>query len=379
LPVKPGGAPSLQPLFAAQGNYTLLDNHELGNLQFVSGGAPPGNPLGKGVDAADPANDVNAFCDLINRTSGFAALLQAYLDFQPVRERRVAAPGDCRSDGTWQLYFAQRWGKNSIFINIDDRSYRDIQLMRPGGKEGDTGSRADNPARTMLGATQLAWLERTLLDAQRQGVTWKIVAISSPIDQKGPFGGSDGPKSWIGGYRVERNHLLKFIAENHIGHVVFLTTDDHQNRVQGLYYLAEPGDPTSRTLVPGALTVVAGPIGAVGPDRFTEHGFAVAKAAADRLINDERAAGIEPVGLPANIQGLSQVYRDGDADADKRRQPIDFYSPDTFNYVTLDISADGKSLAVDTWGIDSYPANSFPEPSQTDAPRRILGFRIEAD
>ena len=26
-------------MFAAQGNYTLLDNHELGNKQFVSGGA----------------------------------------------------------------------------------------------------------------------------------------------------------------------------------------------------------------------------------------------------------------------------------------------------------------------------------------------------
>lgn len=35
-PVKPGGFSSLQDLFAAQGNYTLLDNHELGNSQFSS-------------------------------------------------------------------------------------------------------------------------------------------------------------------------------------------------------------------------------------------------------------------------------------------------------------------------------------------------------
>ena len=53
--------------------------------------------------------------------------------------------------------------------------------------------------------------------------------------------------------------------------------------------------------------------------------------------------------------------------------------PDTFNYVTLEISADGKSLAVDTWGIDSYLPNSFPEPSQVATPRRILGFRVEAE
>ena len=72
-PVKPGGDPSLEPMFAAQGNYTLLDNHELGNAQFQSGGAPAGEPAGAGVLAADTANDVNRSCDFINRTPGFAA------------------------------------------------------------------------------------------------------------------------------------------------------------------------------------------------------------------------------------------------------------------------------------------------------------------
>jgi alkaline phosphatase D len=375
LPVKPGGFPGLQALFAAQGNYTLLDNHELGNAQFQSGGAPPGNPLGKGTDATDPANDANGSCSFMNQTPGFAALLQAYRDFEPVRERRVSAPGDCRSDGTWQLYFAQRWGANSIFINLDDRSYRDIQI-------GDTGPRADNPARTMLGATQLKWLKQVLADAQKQGVAWKIVAISSPIDQAGSFGPVfpwDGPKSWIGGYRAERNDLLKYIADNHIEHVVFLTTDDHLNRVQGLGYLSDAGDPKSRKPVPGAFTVVAGPIGALAPDRFTQHDYASVKKVADTLAADERAAGIEPIGLRPNFPGLKQVHREGDPEADALRQPVDFYSADTFNYVTLEISADGKSLAVDTWGIDSYPANSFPEPSEASARRCILGFRIEAD
>jgi len=160
-PVKAGGAASLQPMFAAQGNYTLLDNHELGNKQFVSGGALPGNPPGQGVDPSDPANDVNASCSLINRTLGFTLLMRAYLDFQPVRERRVAAPGDCRSNGTWQLYFAQRWGRNSIFINLDDRSYRDIQMMRPNGKEGDTGPRADNSARRSFSGSSAGCSQRS--------------------------------------------------------------------------------------------------------------------------------------------------------------------------------------------------------------------------
>ena len=33
-----------------------------------------------------------------------------------------------RTNGTRQLYFAQRWGKNAIFINTDCRSYRDIRM-----------------------------------------------------------------------------------------------------------------------------------------------------------------------------------------------------------------------------------------------------------
>jgi len=371
-PVGAGSAAGLEAMFAAQGNYTLLDNHELGNAQFVSGGAPPGDPPGAGASPSYEPNDVNGSCNFINHTSGFAALMQAYLDFQPVRERRVSAAGDCRSDGTWRLYFAQRWGRNAVFVNVDDRSYRDIQIA-------DTGSRTDNPGRTMLGKTQLDWLEGVLAEAQRRGVLWKIVAISSPIDQAGRFGPSDGPKSWIGGYRAERNGLLKFIADNRIEHVVFLTTDDHFNRVQELRYLADPGDQNSWQPVPGAFTIVAGPIGAVGPDQQKGHEFATVKAASDKLAAQQRTAGIAPIGLRPGFPGLKAVFREGDPDADRLRQPVDFYSSDTFNYVTLDIAADGRSLAVETWGTDSYEPNRFPEPSEVAAPRRILGFSVEAN
>src|SRR5262249_14579688 len=102
-------------------------------------------------------------------------------------------------------------------------------------------------------------------------------------------------------------------------------------------------------------------------------------AAADALVEKQRAAGVEPIGLTGDFPGLKAVYREGDPDADKLRRPADFYSADTFNYVTLDISADGKSLSVNTWGIDSYAPDSFPEPGEVTPPRRILGFGIEAD
>ena len=100
---------------------------------------------------------------------------------------------------------------------------------------------------------------------------------------------------------------------------------------------------------------------------------------ADKLAVAARAAGIEPIGLRPNFRGLKQVYREGDPQADSVRGTVDFYSADTFNYVTVEISADGRSLAVDTWAINSYLPNSFPEPNKVESPRRVLGFRIETD
>jgi phosphodiesterase/alkaline phosphatase D-like protein len=370
-PVNPGGFAGLRTFFASQANYTLLDNHELGNLQFQSGGAPAGIPYGKGVDASDPQYDVNQTGTYMNKTQGFNTLEQAYSDYQPVREQMISAPDDPRTDQTRQLFLAQQWGQSSIFFNLDDRSYRDIRLKTSTGAD-DTGPRADNPGRTMLGATQLAWIEQGLLDAQAGNITWKFVAVSSPIDQVG----GDGGKSWIGGYRAERNALLKFIADNQIDHVVFLTTDDHQVRVNELTYLTDPNDPSSVALVPGAFCIVAGPLGAGGPDAITDHSFANLKSLADTLAESEIAQGIDPIGLDPAFPGLQNVSREGDPDADSLRQPVDFYSPDTFNYATLDVDASGQVLTVSVYGVDSFAANTFPEPDVVGPPRLLLSFQL---
>ncbi len=372
-PVAPGGFSSLQTLFASQGNYTLLDNHELGNKQFINGGAPVGTPAGKGVDATKTDFDANITDTYLNKTNGFKTLLQAYNNYQPIREKSISAPNDPRTDGTQQLYFAQQWGANSIFINVDDRSYRDIRLKTAAGADDTSSSRGDNPNRTMLGKTQLNWLKQTLTNAQDSGVNWKIIAVSSPIDA----GGEDSGKSWIGGYRAERNELLKFIADNGIKNVVFLSTDDHQNRVNELTYLADPNNPASLTRVPYSFTIVAGPIGAGGPDTITDHSFNNIQSLANKLVATQTAKGLDPLGLDPKYPGLHKVFRDGDPNADNLRQPVDFYSPDTFNYVTLEISADGKTLSTNLYGINSYSPDTFPSSEQVGSVRRILGFQIK--
>jgi phosphodiesterase/alkaline phosphatase D-like protein len=394
----------LQGFFDSTGHYTLLDNHELGNKQLINGGAPAGsNPAGIGVDPTNPAFDVNTTGAYINQTPAFQALVQAYTDYQPIRVQTVNAPSDPRSNGTQQLYFSQPWGANTEFFNLDDRSYRDIRLKKPGNPSADdTGVRADNPGRTMLGPTQLAWIEQGLLNAQNQGTVWKFVAVSSPIDQIGPIGGSftinnsgdpnttqpgytntesDGGKSWMGAYRFERNELLKFIADNHIEHVVFLTTDDHQVRINELGYFTQfdqNGTPiqSSYTHVPGAFEILVGPIGATGPDTITDHSIANIQALAQSFASQQIALGIDPIGLDPNFPGLINVSREGDPNANANRSPFDFYSPDTFNYASLNVDPSGRNLTVTIDGINSYAVNTFPQPNANNPVRQILQFTI---
>ena len=417
LPVNAAGQSSLQVLCAAQGNYTTYDNHELGNRQYINGGAPAGGsvggaagtdmPAGRGVDARNSgagnpgnANDVNSsLSDFINRSVGFQTLQNVFLNYQPIADRgTVNSPSDPRTNGTKQIYFAQKWGKNAIYINADTRSYRDIRIKTADGSADDTTApRANNPGRTYLGATQLAWLKQTLLDAQNTGTPWKFVSLSDPIDQIGPIGGalaltnlptfgttsynpvnSDGGKSYLGGYRAERNDLLKFIADNHIFNVVFFATDDHQNRINELTY--SPTDTENQSTyvkVPYVFSVVAGPLGATGPDFITNHTFAVAQQLANSVVAAQQAAGVEPIGL-IGYPGLHDLVRDGDPTAGTSPQPVDFYSPDTFNFTVFDVSADGKQLTVSSIGMDSTAQNTGVEYANGPQARTILSFKVDA-
>jgi Ca2+-binding RTX toxin-like protein/phosphodiesterase/alkaline phosphatase D-like protein len=374
-PATPGGAAGLQTFYASQGNYTALDNHELGNGQLINGGSPQSVLNDSSNGSSNTANDVNTTGSFINQTAAFKTLVQAYSDYQPIAEKIISAPNDPRTNGTQQLYNAQQWGKNVININTDTRSYRDDRLKTAAGLD-DSGARADNPDRTLLGKTQLAWLKQTLLDAQKNGTAWKFVSVSDPIDQIEPLapGSADSGKSWIGGYRAERNDLLKFIADNKINNVVFLSCDDHQNRINEITYT----DNGVVKVLPNALSIVDGPMGAGGPDTVTDHSFANIKTLADTLAAKETAGGLNPIGLDKNFMGLNNVRREGDPLADTNRSAVDFYSPDTFNYTTFDISADGKTLSVNVQGVNSFAANSFPESSAANPVRSILSFNLVA-
>ena len=376
-PVTPGGFESLDTLYASAGQYTQWDNHELGNAQDINGGAPRSLELLTGKGSNNVSFDVNTTGTFINQSPTFQTLLKAFLESQPIRNPEIiVAPNDPRSNGTAKLYDVQQWGKNSIVFNLDSRSYRDVRLTLANGKD-DTGSRADNANRTLLGKTQLEWLESNLKAAQDKGVVWKFVNTTDPIDQIGAVGsGDDGGKSWMGGYRAERNNLLKYIADNGITNVVFMACDDHQGRINELSYLPDPIiNPTAYKTVPRVFSVVTGPIGATGPDTITDHSFLSIKKLADDLAAKEKAAGVNPIGLESTYPGLYNVWRQGDPNAATNPTPVDFYSPDTFNYGSFEVTPTGV-LNFTLRGIPSYSQDSQPAPSAINQPQDILRFSI---
>jgi hypothetical protein len=95
------------------------------------------------------------------------------------------------------------------------------------------------------------------------------------------------------------------------------------------------------------------------------------------LVAAQQAAGVEPFGL-IGYPGLHDLVRDGDPTAGSNPQPVDFYSPDTFNFTVLDVSADGKTLSVKSVGMDATEQNSGIEYANGPQARTIFSFKVDA-
>lgn len=356
-PNGPADRVALRDTYERFGHYMTFDNHETG-VSLKDPKAP------RYTEGGAPAND--GAHTYVNQTAGYEDRVRALAEYQPVPDLKVTGMGDPRLDGTRRFFSSQRWGSDATLIVTDDRSYRDVRLADSDAPE------ADSPNRTMLGQPQLRWLQDQLLTAQRQGVTWKFVVVSSPIQQIGrssQVGGDlDGSKSWAGGYRYERNRLLKYIDDNAIDNVVFLTTDNHYTLVNNLRYNQVPSDPNS-PLVPArnAFEIITGPIGAgTGNPPVKANTLGLSGRALDRRLVDVlngdapnsdgatkglKQAGLDPVGLEANFPGLvADSIRAADV-APGTVDPLAFASFNTYSYAL--VSVDGDRLIV---RVDGFPA-----------------------
>jgi phosphodiesterase/alkaline phosphatase D-like protein len=120
--------------------------------------------------------------------------MQAWDEYFPVRG---AAPG--------VRYRSWRWGAHVECFLLDCRRYRSAK------------GAPDDGAKTMLGATQLAWLTAGLAASTAR---WKLVFTSVPL----AFGSTD--EHWSA-YTTERARLYDAIVSGGVTGILFLAADQH--------------------------------------------------------------------------------------------------------------------------------------------------------
>jgi alkaline phosphatase/alkaline phosphatase D len=196
--------PDLQALHAAVPWVITWDDHEVANDQW-SGGADNHTPGTEGSYAAR-----------------VAAARQAYAEWMPVRL------GDNN-----RIYRRIRLGQLAELSMLDLRSYRSQQA---------SGTAVDDPARTITGDGQMAWLKQGLAGSTAR---WKLVGnpvmisrldvATLPAWLLGPLGKLLGIPSngfaanvdqWDG-YNADREELVDHMRAAGTRDVVFLTGDIH--------------------------------------------------------------------------------------------------------------------------------------------------------
>jgi len=215
--------------------YAMIDDHEV--MNDMAGGAPA---------VGDPRFPETT--GLINQTRMFTNGLRAFSEFNAIADRRYAVVGDPRTDGRIDLYRERRYGDVAAIFMVDARSFRDQELPSVANPldPSEVGAflfQSFDPRRTMLGQRQLRRLLDGLMAAQSEGVTWKFIFLPEPVQNIGVLAASDRYE----GYAAERTRLLKFIDDNGISNVVFVSADIHGTLVNNLTYQMSPFQPQIKT------------------------------------------------------------------------------------------------------------------------------------
>ncbi|MBW4697845.1 MAG: alkaline phosphatase D family protein [Aphanocapsa lilacina HA4352-LM1] len=165
--------------------YVQWDDHEVTNNWY------PGEVL-----TAEPYNGIGADA-LAERAR------QAFFEYNPIRGERI--------------YRAYGWGKLMEMFLLDERSFR-------GGNDRNT----QPELLAMLGPEQLQWLKERL-KASRS--TWKVIATHDPLSivtgGEGDYDAWSQNNSQVLGREQELADLLKFIKDEDIRNVVWITADVH--------------------------------------------------------------------------------------------------------------------------------------------------------
>jgi phosphodiesterase/alkaline phosphatase D-like protein len=368
------GLNALAALRVATVSFATLDDHEVRNN--FAGGAPAAANLLFGPSLGEQGG-------LFNETRLYAAGVGAFLAYQPVVMETYGPDADARMVGRPKIYRYRTFGADAALFILDLRSFRDAPLARVTDLDSAETLAAFEAAsfdarRTVLGRTQMADLQRDLLDAQTRGITWKFVVTPDPIQYLDMTAAVD---RWQG-YAAERTELLRFIAEAGIDNVVFITADIHGMVVNDLTYQEAAGGPQ---IPVAAWEIAVGPVAAYPPfglamfltylelGLVTEADQAAYEALPIRhdgddapddrddyvksLINEQMARfGFDPLGLNPASAGAAADAAATETAIQAELLAGDYLAGHVYGWTEFEVDAGSQALTVTTYGIPAYLA-----------------------
>ena len=334
------------------------DDHEVTN-DFAGG-----QDLAKST-AAEQAL-YGAKTGLINDSPLFENGLQAFQEYNPIRDLIYNTPNDARTDGERKVYRYNTFGKDAATFVLDARSFRDAELApvintNDAAQVGAYLTKSFDPTRTLLGKQQVQDLKTDLLNAQNNGTTWKFIMVPEPIENIGVLASQDR----FEGYAAERTEILKYVNDNNISNVVFVAADFHGTLVNNLTYQTAPGQPQIAT---SAFEIVTGavaydkPFGPTVADLATQVGLlttaqkaqydALPPAGKDAFIKNIVDGGLaqlgyDPLGLDKNLPQANGLIN-------AKLLQGDYVATNTYGWTEFNIDKDTQKLTVTTYGIDAY-------------------------
>ncbi|MBD2179389.1 phytase [Pseudanabaena sp. FACHB-1998] len=381
-------------LRASTSVFATIDDHEVVN--DFQGGENLANA------SAEIKALYGATSGLVNDSPLYNNGLQAFQEYNPIQDQFYGATGDDRTAGERKLYRANTYGSDAINIVLDARSFRDPGLTNVTNlgdqvQVGNFLAQSFNPARTFLGRVQVEDLKRDLLQAQKDGVTWKFVNLPEPVQNIGVFGASDRYE----GYAAERTEILKFINENKINNVVFIAADIHGTLVNNLTYQLGAGQAQIAT---NAFEITTGSVAFDAPFGPTVAELALSAEIitpqskafydslpvandADSAVNDKddfiksivdgglAPLGYDPLGLNNNLAQANGLIK-------AKLLQGDYVATQTYGWTEFNIDPTTQKLTVTTYGIKPYTrAELEADPSliTSRVPAIVSQFEVEAN
>jgi len=154
------------------------------------------------------------------------AAIRAYFEWMPIRQSPFAND---------RIYRHFRFGDLADLLMLDTRLHGRSQQSQASRVPPTDGFPANDPvindpARTLLGFDQEAWLARQLAESQSRGATWRLLGqqvMMAPLSKDGGLT-LNSADQW-GGYRAARDRLYQTLRWNRIDNLIVTTGDIHSS------------------------------------------------------------------------------------------------------------------------------------------------------